>query len=72
MKFINQKNFLQIKYWIYGISILLIIRTLLNEERLFWDYNVVIAGVQAFVDGGNAYDLDRHFFGFVCEKWYFW
>ena len=65
MKFINQKNFLQIKYWIYVISILLIIRTLLNEERLFWDYNVIIAGVQAFVDGGNAYGLDPHIFGFM-------
>ena len=65
MKFINQKNFLQIKYWIYVISILLIIRTLLNEERLFWDFNVVIAGVQAFVDGGNAYGLDPHIFGFM-------
>ena len=67
MKFVNQKNFLQIKYWIYVISILLIIRTLflLNEERLFWDYNVVIAGVQAFVDGGNAYGLDPDIFGFM-------
>ena len=65
MKNINQKKFLQIKYWIYVISILLIIRTLLNEEHLFWDYNVVISGVQAFVDGGNAYGLDPHIFGFM-------
>ena len=71
MKFINQKNFLQIKYWIYGISILLIIRTFLKidtwqKDGLFWDFNVVIAGVQEFVDGGNAYSPDNlYFFGFM-------
>ena len=58
MKFMNQKNFLQIKYWIYVISILIIIRTLLQTEELFWDYDVYINVAREFIEGRNTYGVN--------------
>ena len=58
MKFMNQKNFLQIKYWIYVISILIIIRTLLQTEELFWDYKVYIIATKEFIEGRIPYGVN--------------
>jgi len=65
VKFINQKNFLQIKYWIYGISILLIIRTLLNNEPFFHDFAVYINGAREFIEGRNPYGVGLPVFPFT-------
>ena len=65
MKFINQKNFLQIKYWIYVISILLIIRTLLSNESFFHDFAVYINGAREFIEGGNPYGVGLPVFPFT-------
>ena len=65
MKFINQKNFLQIKYYICVISILLVIRSLLKTEHFFVDYYVFINATNEFVDGGNPYGIGFPIFKFV-------
>ena len=72
MKFINQKNLLQIKYWIYVISILLIIRTLFNlfemilsNEAFFVDYFVYIKATKEFIEGRNPYGVGFPIFPFI-------
>ena len=69
MNFINQTKFLQIKYWIYGVSILLIIRALFNlsesilidedffVDHVFVDHVVYILAVKEFIAGGNPYGV---------------
>ena len=66
MNNINQKKFLQIKYWIYAISTLLIIRVLfnsfesilINEDFFFFDHFIYISGVKKFIAGGNPYGVN--------------
>ena len=65
MKFMNQKNFLQIKYWIYVISILIVIRTLLHTEDIFWDYNIYINAAREFIEGRNPYGVGLPVFPFT-------
>ena len=65
MKFINQKNIFQIKYWIYIMSILLIVRILLQTEIFFWDHYVSINGVNKFVEGHDPYSVGLPYWPFT-------
>ena len=65
MKFINQKKFFQIKYWIYIISISLIIRSLLKTEVFFMDHDIYINAAKEFIDTGNAYSVALPIYFFV-------
>ena len=73
MNFINQKKFLQIKYWIYVISILLIIRILFNlfesmilgNETFFIDHRVSINAVKEFIEGRSPYGVGLPVFPFA-------
>ena len=72
MKFINQKKFLQIKYWIYGVSILLIIRafavlylSILRDEPFLIDHFIFLEAAKEFINTGNAYGVGLPTFFFV-------
>ena len=71
MNNINQKKFLQIKYWIYAISALLIIRILFNSfesilsyEDFFVDHAVYNRAVKEFIAGGKPYGVGFPIFPF--------
>ena len=72
MNFINQKSFLQIKYWIYGVSIFLIIRefaalylSILRDEPFLVDHFIFVEAAKKFIDTGNAYGIGFPTFFFV-------